>query len=212
MPYSFTLIALIVGLWNVQLFHNDPPSKLTQISNEYKSYSRMISSDSIQDRMKDMQWTTALCVSFKRESPSYRVIEDSVHFSLADASVSPHGNRLYQLYVKDKRSYDRKVLYQPLGQTLVKETWNVVVVPTDSIAFYPLVKRSRNDNLWYRPTTIAELFIMTKEEPSSSNDQGWTYAIVDVSNNKSPEIIENGKISSCIQCHKDTKYDRLFGP
>lgn len=56
---------------------------------------------------------------------------------------------------------------QPIGQTLVKKTWNVQKIVTDSVRFYVDAKLNLNDSTWYRSTTISQLFIMYKEEKTN---------------------------------------------
>ncbi|MBK7885436.1 MAG: cytochrome P460 family protein [Chitinophagaceae bacterium] len=179
--------------------NSDQKIKLLEIAKEYKTYAVYTSSP--------WKWTIALC------SSAHLGDIDSVHFiSSADAATSPHGNKMYKFFVKDMFSYnDTAIKKQPFGQVLVKETWNVKEVSQESVLKNNLVaKRSENDGKWYMPTTISELFIMYKEKENNDNDKGWVYGIVSLEDN-SVKILTNGKISSCISCHKGTKYDRVFG-
>ncbi len=135
---------------------------------------------------------------------------ESLFISKPTTTESPHGNKLYKLFVNDWRRYEKGYLKeQPIGQVLVKETWNVEEVNKNQTS----AVQSRNDGKWYAPTTVSQLFIMYKEEPSPNNDKGWVYGIVDVEKGpSSANVLENGNLSNCISCHKDTKYDRIFGP
>ncbi len=186
---------------------NTPNEQLLKIAGEYKTYLRY---DNVTNDNAALSWTVTTCASIS----SLQKNIDSLHFSKASSSVSQHGNKLYKLYVKDLRSYtDTTKKMQPLGQVLVKETWNVHEIPKDSISttLYAM-KQSKNDGKWYTPTTVSELFIMYKEEKNEKNDEGWVYGIVSMESPKSKAtILENGKLSTCISCHKGTKYDRIFG-
>jgi hypothetical protein len=138
---------------------------------------------------------------------------DSLFISKADSIKSLHGDKLYKLYVKDAESYNNgHGKQQPIGQVLVKETYNVEEVSKDKIAKNEFIIQSKKNAKWYKPTTISELFIMYKEKESLANDKGWVYGIIDMEGKKkNPVVLSNGKISSCISCHKETKYDRIFG-
>lgn len=179
--------------------NSDQKVRLLEIARDYKNYAAYA---------RSMKWTISLCRP--QLSPSEM---DSLHFlSEADPKLSPHGNKLYKFFVKDMSSYkDTTIKNQPFGQILVKETWNVKAVSSKSVFENALTaKYNENDRKWYTPTTVSELFIMYKEKDSNSNDKGWVYGIVSLEDN-SVKVLTNGKISSCISCHKGTKYDRIFG-
>ncbi len=176
--------------------NSDQKKRLKQIAKEYKNYGQL--------NDFGLKWTIAAC------APS--ALPDSFHFSRADKKKSPHGDKLYHFFIKDVNAYaDTTVKIQPEGQVLVKETWNVKEVSKESVEKYGLqARQSENDGKWYMPVSIAQLFIMYKEPENNHNDQGWVYGIVDLENNK-VKVLKNGRISSCITCHKETKYDRIFG-
>lgn len=179
--------------------NSDQKVRLLEIARDYTTYTPFASSD--------WRWTVATCSSIMLAGI------DSVHFfSKADAKMSPHGNKLYKFFVKDMLSYkDTTIKNQPFGQVLVKETWNVKEVSQESVLKNHLTaKRSENDGKWYMPTTVSELFIMYKEKENNDNDKGWVYGIVSLEDG-AVKVLTNGKISSCISCHKGTKYDRIFG-
>ena len=85
-------------------------------------------------------------------------------------------------------------------------------VNKDSLNITASAVKSLNDGKWYIPTTVSELFIMYKKKETLQNDKGWVYGIISLENKETkPTVLANGKISSCISCHKGTKYDRIFG-
>lgn len=190
---------------------NDHETKLIEIADEYKTYNRDVNVRTVVTDSSKYKWTIALCAYLGEDIMGYRHEFDSTFFSKADTAISPHGNKLYKLFVKDQSSYDYISNIQPIGQTLVKETWNIEEVNKDSTVLYSDAILSMNDGKWYRPSTVSQLFIMYKEEPHESNDNGWVYGIVDIENKSKPKVLSQGNISSCISCHKGTKYDRLFG-
>ena len=204
----FSALGIIISLTSISFTNKDTQNdQLLKIANEYQNYFRY---DDVVNDSSDLKWTIQLCAPAYINDP----IIDSLHFSKSNPLVSQHGNKLYKLYVKNLNSYSNPTKkIQPLGQIIVKETWNVRKIRKGRIAKNNrAIKQSKNDGKWYTPTTRSELFIMYKEQKSEKNDEGWVYGIVSLGTNKSKTtILENGKISSCINCHKDTKYDRIFG-
>ena len=184
--------------------------KLIFIAKNYKNYDnykvpRIVVTDS-----SKYKWTQALCVYTGEAFMGYRHERDSTFFSKADTIKSLHGNKLYQLYVKDQESYYNFYKQQPIGQTIVKETWNVEEVDTLNNSTFKMF--NKNNNKWFIPTAVSQLFIMYKEEPSDKNDLGCVYGIVDIEKGiENIKVLSNGNLSNCISCHKDTKYDRIFG-
>ena len=199
----------MIGLTSISFTNaDDENGRLLQIAKAYKTYFRY---DNVVKDSATLNWTIELCAPF---SPTKQATMDNLRFSTPNSLGSRHGNKLYKLYVKDINSYsDTTKKMQPLGQVIVKETWNVREVKKDSILNKnKAIKQSKNDGKWYTPTTVSELFIMYKEQKNEKNDEGWVYGIVSLEGNKnSTTILENGKLSTCISCHKGTKYDRIFG-
>ena len=192
--------------------------RLLQISEEYKAYARYDNTRMVITDSAAWNWTISLCTTTPQTSPykssGTQIIVDSLHISKPNMASSPHGNKLYKLFVQDIKSYrDTTLKFQPLGQVIVKETWNVKAVSKDSVSkLNASVKQSMNDGNWYSPTTVSELFIMYKEHKSENNDEGWVYGIINLEDKiEAAKILEKGKISSCIGCHSGTKYDRIFG-
>lgn len=208
----FTRLLLLFSTISFGFISFDNREKqLTEIASNYREYSQDINGRLVVTDSTKYKWTIYLCTYQGEDVMGYHFEKDSLFFSRANDSISPHGNKLYKLFVKDQNSYDYIFNTQPIGQTLVKETWNVKQIPKDSISYFKDAIQSRNDDNWYVPTKVSQLFIMFKEEPSDQNDKGWVYGIVDLEGQRKPKVLDQGKISSCISCHQGTKYDRLFG-
>lgn len=201
--FSFIIFGFVLS--------KDRENRLIEIASNYKSYSQAISVRTVVTDSSKYKWTIALCRYMGEDIMGYHDEIDSTFISRANDSISPHGNKLYKLFVKDQKSYKNILNQQPIGQTLVKETWNVKQIPSDSVIMFKDARQSRKDGNWYVPTQVSQLFLMFKEEPSDLNDNGWVYGIVDIERDSKPKILSQGNISSCISCHKGTKYDRLFG-
>lgn len=117
---------------------------------------------------------------------------------------SPHGEKLYHLYVSDPDAYALAAVGSqdaPVGLTLVKEAHHVY---SDIQAHGPTGTREVK-----RAGPISDLFVMMKvgEAGTLDTDAGWVYATA------SPfgEIESIGMIESCIRCHEEAENDRLFG-
>lgn len=211
---TFFLGTALMLMLSFQTFknENDP---LLKIAKEYKTYNTIKKDNVIVADSNKYKWTISLCRQVSDSERGIHRKQDSLFISKADAIQSLHGDKLYKLYVKDLQSYNQGLFNpQPIGQVLVKETYNVVEVNKDSIKTNTFAIQSKKDLKWYKPTTTpSQLFIMYKEKESTNNDKGWVYGIVDLEKKEGikPQILSNGKISSCISCHKDTKYDRVFG-
>lgn len=144
---------------------------------------------------------------------------DSMRFSNANATLSPHGQKLYKLYVKDIASYKKNnyaaksLFFQPAGQSLVQETWDVRIIPNDSARFFKNAHQHPADKKWYLPVKAAQLFVMYKEAVSdTTNDGGWYYSVMDIAENgSSATIARQGLPSNCMGCHSSNR-DKIFGP
>lgn len=205
----------------------DSTKQLERIAKEYKRYRRTSKQDTTSANnsqtkntdSSDYNWAVAQCVSLQLSPHNQRIITTVIEASqtfISDVpkSRSPHGNKLYKLFVKNYDAYIQNApAGQPLGQVLVKETWNVREVEYDSANKELVQVQSRNDGKWYTPTTVLELFVMYKEGENVTNDRGWNYGTYSLeAQNPNPQLLNNVKLSSCIGCHKETKYDRIFGP
>jgi hypothetical protein len=197
---SFLLI-LSVFLLSMTLRSVDVNNELLRISKEYTSYALYNTQN---------YWTITLCEPYIDMGSK----GDTLHMSLADPKKSPHGDKLYKLYVKDEKAYTNNLDKQPLGQVIIKEVWNVrTVLSADSISndLIPTM-RSMNDGRFYTPSTRKTLFIMYKTQPSEENDEGWIYGIVDIEKGiEQAQVLESMKINRCIKCHQQNKIDRIFG-
>lgn len=209
--YNSGLLLLFSFIFFGFVLSKDRENRLIEIASNYKTYSQATSVRTVVTDSSKYKWTIALCRYMGEDIMGYHDEIDSTFISRANDSISPHGNKLYKLFVRDQKSYKNILNQQPIGQTLVKETWNVKQIPSDSVIMFKDARQSRKDGNWYVPTQVSQLFIMFKEEPSDLNDNGWVYGIVDIERDSKPKILSQGNISSCISCHKGTKYDRLFG-
>lgn len=193
---------------------DEQQAQLQKVAQEYTNYALY---HSLPDK-ENMEWTIAPCApaidNYDSRTTHFPNSVDSMHYSHARTKVSMHGNKLYKLYISDAGAYlDTAVHEQPLGQTLVKETWTVRAIPADSVDYFTLARKNLNDYKWYVPVKRSQLFIMYKTIAASTNDKGWVYGIMDIEHpDKGVKVIENGKLSNCISCHQGNKYDRIFGP
>lgn len=150
---------------------------------------------------------------------------------------SPHGSKLYALYVSDPQAYgappgrggftlgpttdavmEARKRLAPLKQIIVKEAWKPELMKwkPDSRRSAPAPKAWGASRLrpcqrggkWYRAQDRAGLFIMMKLDPKTKGtDQGWVYGTITAKG----KITASGRISSCMGCHVKAKNDRLFG-
>lgn len=145
--------------------------KLQKISREYKTYTLLYNKTA-----SLLSWTVLDCTAPPK---GHRNVFDSFYTSKASPQISLHGNKLYKLYVKEFVSYvNPAIKEQPVGQIIVKETWNTVEVQSDSLQSNHSAVLNLNNQKWHVPTTVSELFIMFKEKEDSLNDKGWKYGVV----------------------------------
>jgi hypothetical protein len=211
-PYALPLSLIASTLFLMAAvyphFDADRDQLLQQIGSDYLSYPKFeLKEDS-------MRWKVAYCEPFS--GPSYT---EQVHSSLSErvsvAGKGPHAMELYRLYVKDLNAYmNASHQDQPTGQVMVKETWWVQEVPTDSLEHYHgKVSYNIRTRGWYRAVKRDRLFVMMKPDRPKGADKGWVYAVMEASQPHGPRtIIQAGKIASCMSCHKDAGRDRTFGP
>jgi hypothetical protein len=214
-PYLLVFVLACCILFSFRI-SSDPIKRLEEIAKEYRHYQQFRETKIIVTDSSRYKWTIALCSQPKNIEVldmGFHDKTDSSFISKADKSQSQHGNKLYRLFIKDYGDYIRNApVGQPIGQVIVKETWNVKEIAYDSLNKTIQQIQSKNDGKWYTPTTVSELFIMYKEEESANNDKGWNYGTYSLENkDEKPLLLNNLKISSCISCHKETKYDRIFG-
>jgi hypothetical protein len=127
----------------------------------------------------------------------------------------------------------------PVGQVVVKEAWSFTEIDdqeyqkitseqknaADSAKdkngwttfdhgkdLLPVAYNSARQNekpKYYKGTSIAGLFIMTKFKPRTPDtDAGWIYGTVDAD---LKTVTSVGKVANCMKCHQDAPHDRLFG-
>ncbi len=189
----------------------DSTDRITEIAGEYKSYRQLVDERMVVTDSAKYKWTIRLCRIPRPEEMGHHYERDSAFMSRANSAVSPHGDKLYKLFVKDYTAYLQNASAgQPVGQVIVKETWNVKEVSYDSSNETGAQVQSRNNGKWYTPTTPSELFVMYKEAPGELNDKGWNYGTYSLESG-APLLLNDFKRSTCFGCHKGTKYDRIFG-
>lgn len=206
-----SLISLLsLASWTDYTHVRSQEATLLKIASEYEEYVLYPEISAGLDS-NSWQWTQTLC---KANLPTFSESEH-LFFSAADAKNAKHGDKLYQFFIKDHDAYiTLSVLSQPVGQALVKETWDVIEYQPQnaSIDAWRPYKRNENDGKNYTPSKRAQLFVMYKEAPSSSNDDGWVYGVVDLSNTEGQaKVLEKGQLQNCMSCHKNAKYDRIIG-
>ncbi len=216
---SFVGLALLLTLasWSQQKHVLSQEARLLAIAEEYEDYSiyPQINNGVLYDTAY-LRWSQVLCRPNVTLDQSQNFENEHIKFSQAGAK-SKHGDKLYKFFIKDHDAYlSPKLEAQPVGQTLVKETWEIEVydpkTASGNINSWRPYKVSQNDGKAYTPTKPMHLFVMYKEAPSDSNDDGWVYGIVDISQpEKKATVLEKGKIKSCMSCHKNAKYDRIIG-
>lgn len=151
---------------------------------------------------------TMTCVT-----PVYRVAPtlcmpppaSGARMSRAEAG-SPHGRKLYHLYVSDPAAYAAALAGEnpaPVGMTLIKES-HEARLPQNGEA---MPERYGTQGLV--PGEITELFAMTKVggEDTPGTDGGWVYRVA----HPDGRVYVSGVIESCVRCHAHAKHDRLFG-
>lgn len=207
LPFAALAAFFLIAAINRPAHDETQKQNLLRIAQEYRQYR------SYEEPEDTLQFTLAFC------DPRIINLADTnnskhMRFSNADWKRSEHGHEVYELWVKDLDSYiDTQVKQQPEGQVIVKETWALREMPTDSVGITTLpVIREYPFEVWLTPTTLSTLFVMYKDSRDKSSDKGWVYGVVDVKDGiPSASVIRNGKLSNCIACHKGTKYDRIFG-
>ena len=183
-------------------------SELLKIASEYKDYGRVDG---------DLRWAPTSC---RTPLPSMARIS-------ASDDTDTHGEKLYFMFARDRDAYKSfESSSQPAGQAIVKEGWNPKLIDPereipstlmdlerDSQGSRWYFKYAKQDEKWFEPDGQSQLFIMYKpaspsQESSIETDEGWIYAVV---NSEATQVLSKGKIDSCMNCHQDSKHDRMFG-
>lgn len=143
-----------------------------------------------------------------------------------------HGKKLYHLYTNRSAEYGyglwdavdpagprAPATFSP-GMVVVKETWTAeevdrARVPNEqskgrALPSYPPEYHVTATKAW-KMGEQRDLFIMlrTDDTKMEGTDQGWVYAVV---SKDGEEIRSASRIDSCMGCHKEAKFERLFGP
>jgi len=155
----------------------------------------------------ELRWAPGLC----------RIPLPGIPRMSASDDDATHGRKLYSVFAKNHDAYPKG---PHTGQVVVKESW-VPEAADPSIMFQPEKFRAypdggdhfypyaRNDaGMVYRAARPAGLYIMFKLEAGTPNtDGGWAYATITAEG----QLTAAGRIQSCIGCHQEAEYDRLFG-
>jgi len=142
--------------------------------------------------------------------------------TMSRAADGGHSKKLYSLFAKDHAGYANLVdPNKPAvnGQIIAKESYLPEVVneapPSPSTLgaeptgdhFHPYVKGE--DGKTYRASQLVGIyFVIDKGEGTEGTDGGFIYGTV----TPTGEITSAGRVSSCMSCHAQAKYRRLFGP
>lgn len=141
----------------------------------------------------------------------------------AAGPATPHGRKLYQLFVQDPEAYgarptaalwtDETVDDAPealaFEQVIVKHAYVPEAIDADAAAATTVSALGpvERDGQWYAPRGDAGLFVMFRpREPVAPTDDGWVYAGVQPDGT----ITGAGRMASCMACHGRHE-DRLFG-
>lgn len=169
-------------------------ARIAELAQSYQSYAR------VDD---EVHWAPFLCrqpmPSFPRRSMS--------------TSTDTHGRKLYFVFAKDRAAYLARDGKTPAfdGQAVVKEAWTAEEVPasTPYDQTQSPVRYIKEGDKLYHAKDRAGLFVMYRVDPKTpGTDGGWVYGTVA---SDGATITSSGLVASCMGCHKDAKYERLFG-
>lgn len=185
---------------------SDTPSvefseRLLEIAGEYKSYSPV---------HLNMNWAPVFCVApVGRRSAAVMSTSDD---------KQTHGRKLYYLFAAQLMPYrDAPRKKNPIGQAVVKESWTAEEVSPKDFPDSKNVASPQNASFdathngrHFKAGQRRELFIMFKTDPKTpGTDNGWVYGTVSADGSK---VTSAGRITSCMECHREAGDDRLFGP
>ena len=128
-----------------------------------------------------------------------------------------HGRKLYYLFAAKPESYlSTKRTVSPVDQVLVKESWHAKAVEPPGLNTW--VDHASGEQVMpfafhggdvYQVGEKGPLFVMFKLAPETpGTDQGWVYGTLTPDGS---QVTAVGKIQSCMDCHVESKHDRLFG-
>lgn len=174
------------------------------------------------------------------EYKSWQRVSDQARFAPTD-SVAPrqagvqrsdsddagtHGRKLYYLFAKNAATYTEASWCLPdlefdpadlsrrlIGQVLVKESWTAVEGAPARDAEDPrhLVDgdKTLRTGEKFHIGEPRDLFVMLKLDPATpGTDAGWVYGTLTPDGRR---VTASGRIASCMKCHADAGFDRLFG-
>jgi hypothetical protein len=141
----------------------------------------------------------------------------SVSLSTSDDETT-HGRKLYYLFAADGYAYrlvDANAPASPVGQALVKESWEAEEVKTASLTTQlhacgqSVVPFATDVDKTYKAAKKQELFIMFKVDPGTAGtDNGWVYGTV---TGDGKQVTSVGRVEKCMNCHQESRCDRLLG-
>ncbi len=198
--------------------------RLLEIARTYQSYGLPV---------EEMRLTNVICAFHPTTSVAGVIPPDRVAKVSAGPDSSPHGKKLFYLFVKEPcplHDDGSGVVRQPVGQAVVKEGWTPEELRDDGrpvesasvrrkvkvrragqwaeqeLEFWPYV---RAGGRLYHARQKAGLFVMYKEGPGTpGTDEGWVYGTVTADGRT---VTSAGRVATCMGCHKDAPHDRLFG-
>jgi len=142
---------------------------------------------------------------------------------------TPHGEKLYVIYARQRDAYiellgantakawhevNSSFALSPLqndpadNQVIVKESWTPVPRNLND-RFGQGMRPAQRKGEYFWPGDRQSLFIMLNVgRDVAGTDNGWVYGTV------SPDgktVTSAGQVASCMRCHRDAPYGRLFG-
>ncbi len=196
---------------NNRQFH----AKLLEISKEYTKKYKLIDNTT--------HVAPLACGGLVRKVGRTGLVNSKVLVSNS-SDKNTHGKKLYLLFAAKKNYYDHaKKHTSPVGQAIVKESWEAVEavnsMPHVDALKNTITKHSSGKHVSmyaskggksYHAGKQKELFIMYKLSPQTKGtDKGWVYGTV-TANGKT--VTGSGRLQNCMKCHKKAGVDRLFGP
>lgn len=137
-----------------------------------------------------------------------------------------HGRKLYYLFAKDPATYTEASWCLPdeefdpadlsrrlIGQALVKQSWTAVEGAArrdgDQQSYFVDGDQAFHTGEQFHIGEARDLFVMLKLDPTTpATDAGWVYGTLTPDGQR---VTASGRIASCMGCHVDAGFDRLFG-
>jgi hypothetical protein len=189
--------------------------RLLEIARSYESYERV---------RANYGWAPELCAPIASSAFLPRL-------NLSESTDSAtHGRKIYALFAKETSAGAYYETDKPnrVGQVVVKEAWVPEEVQDTGQTLTPVSRKiavkegdketvredsyvpyARSSGHLYHAKEKAALFVMYKLPPETAGtDQGWVYGTLTPDGKT---VTSAGRIESCMRCHRDAPYDRLFG-